>query len=283
MADIITGNTQLVATKQDLIASLVQRELQAATKFVPTIKDVSSYAVPGSKSISFPKGSSFTPIQRASGVAGDAAALTFDVDVLDLDQRPYIAWLIDSNDKIQSNIDSELENAKRAASGHARDVDAKVIAELEAIGVVEVSAIGDVTRDIILDMRRSLRNFEANMDAVTFTISPDQELALLKINEFTRADAYGSSNIPNGVIGRVFGIPILISTQLGSQQFFMYEKECCAIGFQRSPQMDDQPANEYGVGARRKAMDLMYGVAGLQLGEKGVAANESPLIIKDNN
>jgi hypothetical protein len=282
MADVITGS-QLDPTKQDLIASLVQRELEFAAKFLPTIKDVSSFAVPGAKSIQFPKASSHAAVQRPSGTAGDAAALTFDTDQLDLDQRPYVAWLIDSLDKIQSNVDSELENAQRAASALAREVDTQIVAELESAGVVEATAVGDITRDIILEMRKSLRRNEAMMDLVTLAIAPEQELAMLKIDEFTRADAYGSSNIPNGVIGRCFGIPIMVSNNLAAQQYMMFEKNGCAIGFQRGPQMDDQPENAYGVGARRKAMDLLYGVQALQLGEKGVGAAESPLIVKDAN
>ena len=58
----------------------------------------------------------------------------------------------------------------------------------------------------------------------------------------------------------------------------MYEKGSVAIGFQRSPQMSEQPANEYGTDARRVAMDQLFGVKGMQL-----VGGLSELVVKDNN
>ena len=45
----VTGNTQLGATKQELIAALVQKELKFQAKLVGTVTDVSPFAVKGSK------------------------------------------------------------------------------------------------------------------------------------------------------------------------------------------------------------------------------------------
>ena len=47
--------------------------------------------------------------------------------------------------------------------------------------------------------------------------------------------------------------------------------------------MDEQPANEYGVGAVRVAMDQLFGVKAMQTGLKGAAAGKSPLIIGLND
>lgn len=282
MADVITGDTELGATKQDLIASLVQRELEAKAKIFPTITDVSQFAVKGAQSISFPKLTSFSVINRASGAAGDAAALTASVDQLDLDQRAYVAWLIDSADAVQTTIDSQMEFAKRAASAHGRNVDTQIITELETVGVATTTA-GTITKEIILEMRESLLVNEANIDTMSLLIGPDSESAMLAINEFVRADAYGRSNIPSGVIGFVYGVQILVSTLVGASTYYMYDKEGCAIGFQQGPQMSNQKANEYGANAERWAMDQLFGVKGMHLGEKGVGATQSALVVKDNN
>ena len=104
MADTVAGNTELGATKQDLIAALVQRELQFKAKLLPYFTDVSAYCIPGSKSISFPKLTSFTVVDRAEAAAGDATALTATVDQLSLDNNAYIAYIIDSMTKKQSSI-----------------------------------------------------------------------------------------------------------------------------------------------------------------------------------
>ena len=267
----------------ELIEAAVQKELAFKAKLVSSITDVSQFAEPGLDQISFPKLSSFTVVDRAAGVAGDATALTDSKDTMDLDFNAYVAWIIDSKNKMQTRINAEIENATRAASAQARYVDTQIIAEAETVGVVAAGAVGDVTRDIVLEMQEDLLLNDADADKISFWISPTQRTALLKIDEFTRADAYGSSNIPGGVVGSVFGVPVIMHNGLAAQQYFMVERDGMAIGFQKGLSMDEQGANEYGVGAKRKAMDQLFGVMGLQLGEKGVGATESALVVKDAN
>lgn len=283
MPDLITGDTQLGATKQDLIAAVVQKELQQKAFLAAQVRDVSQYAVPGAKSISFPKLSSFTVINRASGAAGDAAVLTTTTDKLDLDFNAYVAWIIDSSDKVQSSIDADLEFAARAAAAHARYVDTQIIAELETVGVATTTA-GAISRDIFLEMQQSLLQRNGGvLDNTLFVCGPDSRTALLKITEFTQAQVYGNAVIPGGVIGSIYGTPVLVHNGLAANQYFLYDKDGIALGFQKAPSMSEQMANQYGTSAMRKAMDQLFGVKGQQLGVNGVLATESALVVKDNN
>ena len=131
----------------------------------------------------------------------------------------------------------------------------------------------------------------ANMNDVVLVIPPSQEEAMLKINEFSRAEVYGQSVIPSGVIGRVYGIDVLIhnSSALddagnGFQQAIMFEKEGCAVGFQRRPNFDEQKEIAYGTGAMLQAVDQLFGVKGCQLGvssdKNTVGAGLSALVAK---
>jgi len=282
MADVITGNTQLAATKQDLIAAIVQKELQFKAKLLSYVTDVSQFCVPGAKSIAFPKLTSFTVIDRASAAAGDASVLTASTDVLDLEWNAYVAWIIDSSDEIQSAIPAQLEFARRAASAHGRFVDEKIIAELETVGVATTTA-GDISRDIVLEMRKALLKRNADLDQAALVISPDQEEFMLKVAQFTEAQIYGSSNVPSGMIGSVYGVPVVVHNGLGVQQYFMFEKNGLAVGFQKAPAMSEQMANEYGTAAKRVAMDQLFGVQGLEIAQAGVGAGLSALVVKDNN
>lgn len=282
MADAITGNTELSAAKQDIITAIVQKELKFAAKLVPFITDLSVYAGKGAKSVKVPKLTSFTVVDRTSGAAGDATALTAAVDTIDLDQNAYVAWIIDSSDEIQATIDVQIENARRAAAAHGRYVDTQIIGKLESVGVATTTT-GDITRNIVLDMRESLLKNDADLGMCFFAISPAQEKAMLKVDEFTRADIYGSAVVPNGVIGRCYGVPVIVHNGLADQQFFLSEKEGVAIAFQKAPNMSSQGANEYGTTAQRVAMDQLFGVGGLHIAEHGVGAGKSALVAKDNN
>lgn len=277
MADAIHGNTQLGATKQDIITSIVQKELAFAAKLVPTVTDVSQFAIKGAKSISMPKLPSFSVTNRATATAGDASVLVSTVDTLDLDFNAYVAWIVDSSDEVQSTLAWQAELARRSASAHGRYVDLQLIAELEAAGVATTTA-GNISKAVVLEMREELLTNNADPENLYLTVSPAQEALLLAIDEFVTPEKYGSAVIPSGVLGRLYGVNVIVHNGLVGNNYFMYDKAGMAIGFQMGAQMSEQGANEYGSQAVRVAMDQLFGVKALQ-----VTAGDSALIIKDNN
>lgn len=281
MADVIQTNPN---TKQDLIAAAVQRELKFKAKLMATVTDLSMFAGKGAKSVSFPKLSSFTAEDRALGTTNDAQGLTDSLDTLLLNHPLYVKWIIDSADEVQTTLAVQVENAKRAASAHARKVDNLIVDVLENEGDTDAGYVGDITRDIILDMREQLFDNEAEEDRMHLVVSNDQEKAMLKIAEFTRNDVYGPNNaIRSGQIGTVYGIPVIRRSGLAAQSFYMYDKEGVGIAFQQAPSMASQPDLDYGSSGVKYVMDQLMGVKGLQIGEANAAVGKSALIIKDSN
>lgn len=285
MADVIAGNTELGATKQDLIAALVQRELQFAAKLVPVFTDVSMFAVPGSKSISFPKLTSFTVVNRTEAVAGDASALTATVDTMTLDFNAYVAYIIDAMTKQQSNINAEMEYAKRAAAAHGRYVDAQIIVKLAAAAASfqHVGADVDATYADLIAMYEAYLVADGLVEQGSWLISPGQNSSLLNLSQFQSNQAYGEMVIRDGYVRQIMGMPVMIHNGLADKQAFLVGKEGLAVGFQKAPSMDEQKANEYGVGATRVAVDQLFGIKALQTGLKGAAAGKSPLILGLND
>lgn len=281
MADTIHSNTELGATKQDVISALVQKELKFKAKLAPYFTDVSRFAVKGMKSISFPKLSSFVVQERASGTAGNATTLTAVNDTLNLNIPAYIAYIFDPNDVVQSTVEWQAEAAKRAGGAHGRYVDTKLITEALAVaGFSALGASGPITRDAILDMREFVLKNEGILEDMILCVDVSQESNMLKIDEFTRADMYGSSNIPAGQIGRVFGMPVIVHNGLPAEQAFVAEKSALAYGFQLGANTSEQPANEYGSQAIRTAIDQLFGVKGMQINQGTAAVGKSALISK---
>jgi hypothetical protein len=277
--EVITGNTELVATKQALISSLIQKELKFKSKLLPTVTDLSAFAIKGAKSISFPKLNSFTVQNRGSAVAGDIQALTSAVDTLDLNINAYVSFLIDSFDLQQTAIDAEMEYANRAAAALARYVDEQIISTLESGAFLDVGT-SPITSDLILDAREQLIKSFADPAACAMLVGPDQEKAMLKIADFVRADYYGSSNIGNGVIGSVYGLPVIVHQGVSSGKAYWYSKDSVGIAFQKQITMAEQSEIAYGTGAKRVAMDAVMGLKALQTGELGATVGKSPLIVK---
>jgi hypothetical protein len=252
----VTGNTQLGATKQDLIAALVQKELKFQAKLINTVSDVSAFAVKGSKSISFPLAGSFTVENRASATAGTIQDLTFAKEQLDLNYRAYIGWTVDSVDEYQSNVDVQAEYIKRASTAHARNLDEQVLT--------------------ILNARKWLLKNQAVLSDCTMVVNPDDESLLLAIPEFVRADAYGNSNIPSGVIGKIYGLNVMIHSKPDLAKSFIFEKSAVAFGLQKAPQYDEQKDIRYGTGSMLAAIDQLFGFKALQLGQ-GLTSAGAPL------
>lgn len=282
MVDAVHGGTQLSPTQQDLISSFVQRSLAAAANLTPTLTDLSQFAEPGAKSVSYPKFGDFSTINRGSGAAGDATVIASTTDTMDLDINQYVAWIVDPKDALQSRVSVQAVLAGRAASAHGRDFDAKLIAELDAIASLNLNGAvpADITRDDVLAMREHVLDNGGDLSRATLALPVGQETAMLKITEFSRMDIYGRAVIPSGFIGTVYGVTVVINRQIEAQQAYLYDSEAAGYAFQKAPSMDSQSANEYGVGAQRWAMDMCAGTTGLQLGEQGAGATQSPLCAK---
>lgn len=284
MADVAMGTT-LATTKQDLIAPLVQKELAFQARLTQWFTNVSIYAAPGAKSISFPKLTSFTVVNRSEGVIGDATALTSSVDQLLLNFNAYVAWILDAFTAKQVNIAAQLESAKRAAAAQARYVDTQIIAEIANVCsfFVNVGADVNVTYANCVTLAQKIEEQHQQMTDCVWLISPLQKATMMGLDEFKRADIYGTGNIPSGVIGYVLGAPVVVHSGLASKQLFLCHKEGLAYGFQSEAAYGEQSAIDYGVGAKKAAIDQLFGVKGLQIAQGGAAAGKSPLIVGLND
>ena len=271
--------------KQALIAALVQKELKESASLLACVTDYSNLAVKGSKSISIPKLSSFTVQDRAFGAAAsENAPLTDTVDVINLDKNKIVLFGYDAKDDVQSTIEYQANAIMRAASAHGRQVNSDIIAMWGSVAGLSVNGgvPADITIGAILDMREQLIKSFGDMTKAKLVIGADQEKAMLKLPEFSRYDyrGNGASPIISGTIGFVYGVPVIINQQVGSQQAYMVEMSGSGLAFQAAPSVAEQNELKYGTGGKLVAVDQLYGLGGLQLGEAGAAAGKSPLIAK---
>lgn len=279
----VTGNAALVATKQDVISALVQKELISASILAPTIEDVSRFAIKGAKTVAFPKAGSFTVEDRASGAQATIQNLTFATDSLALDKNATVSWLIDDQDALESVIDVDAEYAVRAARAHGVYLDTQIIAQLEAAGVATATVSPAITDAVILEMRAALLRRKADRRLLRLAISPEQEAEMLAINKFTLADQYGQAVVQTGAFGFIYGMPVFVTPELADEQYFLYEASGCALAFQRGPTLGERNAPEYGSTSMLKTLDQKFGVKALQIAQQGVGVAESALIVKDGN
>jgi hypothetical protein len=275
----------LTNTKADLIAALVQRELLEKASLTPFLMNFSGLAGKGAKSIEIPKLSSFTVQDRTLGAAvSENSPLTDSTDVISLNKSKIVLFGYDSHDEQQSSIDYMASAISRASAAHGRQINSDIISTWTSVAGLNVNGgtPADITADDILDMREFLISNFADMTKSYLVIAADQEKAMLKLAEFSRYDYRGGSASPivNGQIGFVYGVPVLINQQVGASQAFMVNMEGCGYAFQKAPAVAEQVALQYGTGGKQVAIDCLYGIGGLQLGEGSAAVGKSPLIAK---
>jgi hypothetical protein len=78
------------------------------------------------------------------------------------------------------------------------------------------------------------------------------------------------------MIGKVYGLPVIVSNALADGEFFAFEKSAVVFGFQAQPAYDEGPALEYGAGAKKRVLDALYGISAVQVDGGGLC----PLIVK---
>lgn len=272
-------------TKAELIAALVQKELVEKASLLPYGTDLSSLAVKGYNQISVPKLSSFTVQSRSFGAAvSENAGLSDSVDTLNLDQNKIVLFGYDDADAMQSSIDYKIEAIRRAVTAHGVEIIDDVITEWEAVANLSVNGAtpADITASNILDMREELMEGQADFSNVSFHIAPDQEKVMLGLAEFSRYDYRGGGVAPlvNGVIGSVYGVPVVINTRIKAQQAFMVEKTGWAYAFQKQIKVAEENSLEYGTDGKKVAVDCVYGIKGMQIAQAGASAGKTKLIAK---
>lgn len=269
-------------SKNTLIVSLVQRELEANIKVLPFLNDLSSFAGKGMKTIEVPRLSSFTAANRAFGAAFAESTLTDATDSLAIDQNTGVMWIEDKADELQSSIEFRMEAAKRAAASVGRFMADAIYTGIDAAAGSSLNGAvpADVTKQDMLDLREYVLCNEGEIDQMVYLVSCDSESALLAIADFVRSDSYGAQEtaLKSGVIGRLYGVPVMIDNRIKTQQVYCLDKAGYGYASQRGSNMQEEDDIQYGTSAKKVVVDHLWGHAPFQVGEKAAGAGNSPLI-----
>lgn len=281
----VAKNADVANVQEALVAELVQRELQAASKLSALFTDFSDLVGKGTATLRIPRASSFTVSNRdnATPTAASPANLTFSFDEIALDQSKYVYYVIPGDVELDSKPSYELSAASRAASAHGRSMDIARINTLwtgavSARDVDFLSGTSDI-EDTLLSMIQEADEAEMLDDGGRFLIiRPEQRKQLLGVANFVQADRYGDRTpLVMGELGMVYGVRVVVVTHngtvaattggmFGDGKMILCHKESLGFAFHRQPQHDMDKAIEYGAGSMAHTWDVKYGLEALQGG-----------------
>ena len=278
-----TGISEIVNVTQEVIDSIVQRELKRKAILLPTISDYTRLLKTGANGVKLPRAGTFSVQDKVENTAGSFSKLTPEVDLIPLDKYKAVFTQIEDDVRKESTVNMEALYLRKMASAMGRQMDDDIYAELanvaDGTGTDEDGNAlpdhridtngGAITREFILEARRLLDETEADEDR-TLLINPATEKELLNISDFIDASKYGSSMpIQNGLIGTIYGIKVVKSNLVPDAEWCMYTKE--HVGFIRNISMKfESQRAELRYLADDMALSTKYGVATLQLGRLGV-------------
>lgn len=246
----IVGATDVNATRQALVSSLVQQALEERAKMLPL---VSKYDAPlGAQSVGIPRRDSAAVASELSEDAEVTAnAMTLSVDTVALKLYPK-RFDVSDVAKMQSSVDVGSLVVEDISSALARTLDKLILDELFTLanyGGVDYNPTTEADHIIpadltdikasILEGRELLKNqgvqFDGNVHAV---VTPAIENLILSQADFVRADAYGArEHIMNGELGMLFGIRFHthngITDSLATGQMCIFHKDAVGVGIQQ--------------------------------------------------
>lgn len=270
--------TEVDATRQALIASIVQDVLKQQSILLPTVTDYSGYAVPGAKSVGIPRRGQFAAADKAEETDLTGQTFTFATDTLNLDKHKAIYTLLEKLAGVQANVNVEAEIIKEMASELALQIDKDIIVQLKLASaaapdqIIQLNGGTTINQDNILEARKLLNVGVVPMQDRVLVVSPAQEKAMLAIADFVRADAYGSAaGLMNGELGRIYGATVLMHTSLSDAEALYYHKS--HVGFAQQLQPEYQTDFSLKSVAQEYLLHHIYGVKVLDSGKRGVFLN----------
>lgn len=260
---------------QNTVAEMVQITLLKNTVLRPLFSDMSQFATPGSKQVQFPRiTTNFTVQNLSGGVKSDAQALVYDTDNLDLNKENNISFIIRRFDQAKSQVPLLESAINQATRKHAIQLDQDIYDAYSAsVASANVVSAGALSQAKVTEMIQKANEANMPMEGRAFVFANDTYSDLIAIQNFVDASAIGGGQAPisSGVIGALYGIPVVRSAVVTSGEYWLVHRDALAYAFGAQPQLEDQKAIEYGSGSRRWSMDQMYGVKSL---------NEGNLVVK---
>ena len=272
-------------TEMDLILGVVQDELIRSAKLLTTIVDYTSSVADGIKQIEIPRYDSHFADPADQNPDGTtpvtAQTVDFAVDTLALDKWKTLAYEIPDRVSRQSRIPLEAELAASAGRTFGKYMDDEIIAVLRQASAaapdhrtqLQGGTNDEITLDNVAEARELLNKADVTEEDRFLIISPAQERHMLNIQNFIRANEYGSREaLLDAEIGRVFGFRVMVHNGLADAEAIAYQRQAAGYAMQKSMQFETRRAdlklqkNEY-------AFSAGWGTVLLEQGVKQVLMN----------
>lgn len=237
MADM--GKTEVDATVQERVAAEVQAQLIESAKLMPTVQNYT--ALPGEDVIKIPRAGDFSVDDKTENTAVTAQVITYATDDLNLDKYKTIQVRLEDNAQLQARPDVVSDIIGRMGRGLALQVDTDIVTCLAATSSaapdhrIAYDNATDLKKADILNARELLHIQNVPFDECWIGVSPASEASLLAVDDFVRADAYGTAQgLQRGVLGTLYGARVIMSNEFSDSATLVWHPTHVGFAMQQS-------------------------------------------------
>ena len=245
----------------ELWGDLIYKYFEERLVFKNTIEDYSSLVQGSGKTIHIPEIAKMTASSLTDGAAVSYVAPAETNTQLNIDKHYYSAKMFTDVLQVQSSYDLVSAYTKAMGYALAKQVDSDIAAQL--ITVNQGATLTTDDQITAAEFEAAIANLGENdidytSGDVFFVVNPTLYADMLNPAgtfgaSFVRADITGfnSGNSPalTGVVGRLMGMPVLMSNSLSAGgtnvSGVIYHKSACAMAVQRSVDVKSQYDVDY--------------------------------------
>ena len=274
MGDTARGAEVNVTTSAVFIPDLWNKEiLKARTNnlvMVDKIMHVSPEGLKYGDVVNIPRLGNESALDKTAGSAVTYASATETAVVVTINSYKYVAKLIEDIVQVQSMYDLFANFTEKIGKALATAVDTSILAltsgfAAQSVGTHIASTIAETS---IITAARMLNTANVPIDGRYLVVDPFGYSQLCAITDFIRYDAGGKTPAPvnSGEIGEIFGIKVLMSTNVStagggtatSAIGFMFHQDAWAIALQKDVTMKSEYSVDY-IGTKLVGYEI-YGV-----------------------
>ncbi len=268
------GLTEVSASSMAIVSAVVQQTLKQESKLLPLISDYSQFAYKGASSVKAIRRTQFAAADKSENTDLSVQTITLAADTISLDKNKAIYSVLERVAEMQATPDVEseiiVEMAKELALQVDKDIYTQLLLASAAAPDHRVAYAGaTLAQADILGGIKLLKVQNVPMTDVAMVIHPTDEMSLLGISDFVRADSYGNPNgLVNGMIGRVYGFPIYVTNVATESRAILFHKS--AVGFASQMQPEYSTNQLLKATAKEFLLQMIYGVTVLDSGKRQV-------------
>lgn len=253
----------------------VLRSTEDALVMAPLVKRFDDLVTKAGDVINIPNISNLTASAKSASTQVSLSAPTEANTQININQHQHVAFLLEDIVEVQSNYNLMAEYTNKAGFALAEKIDTDLLAEYSNFTNSDVGAYGDdITNAVVLAAQEAIALANAPVSERYMIIYPTQMTALLKIENFIKADWVGNYDQPTmiktgvksrWIWGNVYGIDVYYTKQVPQDSGtptqthnIMFQKEAIALALQQAPRTQTQYKLEYT--GNLVVVDAIYGI-----------------------